>query len=134
MVTLARLGSYIFPPIHSTDSVLRSITTHPLSHSLCQSLTHLLTHCLTHSLIHLLSHPLTHLLSHYVLILHFAITYTVIGTHKIFPHCPDAALQSLLQVEAVLAGGAWPPATDEAPHLCRRWAKLEGGRMVDTPL
>lgn len=28
------------------------------------------------------------------------------------------------EVESVLAGGEWPPATDEAPYLQRRWANL----------
>ena len=37
------------------------------------------------------------------------------------------------EVEAVLSGGAWPPAHDDAPELCRRWCKpnvqAPGGAM-----
>ena len=31
------------------------------------------------------------------------------------------------EVENVLAGGEWPPVTDEAPYLQRRWSRLAPG-------
>lgn len=42
--------------------------------------------------------------------------------------CP----RTIAEVESVLAGGAWPPAKDEAPWLKRRWTKLgaNGDGMV----
>ena len=41
--------------------------------------------------------------------------------------CP----RTVKEVEAVRAGGAWPPAVDEAPWLHRRWGKLaaDGSKM-----
>jgi len=46
--------------------------------------------------------------------------------------CP----RSIEEVEAVVAGGAWPPAMDEVPKLRRNWAvRTDKGRMerVDVP-
>ena len=42
--------------------------------------------------------------------------------------CP----RTVLEVESVCRGGPWPPATDCAPELRRRWSKLDKstGRMV----
>lgn len=37
-----------------------------------------------------------------------------------FTTCP----RTIEEVESVLAGGAWPPAKDEAPYLRRQWTKL----------
>ena len=46
--------------------------------------------------------------------------------------CP----RTVKEVEAVMAGGAWPPEVDEAPWLCRRWGRLadDDKSMVDAPL
>lgn len=46
--------------------------------------------------------------------------------------CP----RTVKEVEAVLSGGQWPPAVDEAPYLFRRWGKLAPGGvgMVDTKI
>ena len=42
--------------------------------------------------------------------------------------CP----RTIEEVEEVLRGGAWPPAVDAAPWLCRRWTRLaEGGAAMD---
>lgn len=40
------------------------------------------------------------------------------------------------EVESVLSGGSWPPSSDEAPYLFRRWGKLAPGGlgMVDIKL
>jgi len=45
--------------------------------------------------------------------------------------CP----RTVSEVEAVMAGGAWPPAVDEAPWLFRRWHTLDkpSGQMVHDP-
>mmetsp|Transcript_3106 Transcript_3106/g.10645 ORF Transcript_3106/g.10645 Transcript_3106/m.10645 type:complete len:237 (-) Transcript_3106:33-743(-) len=44
--------------------------------------------------------------------------------------CP----RTVAEVEGVMAGGAWPPATDAAPDLNRKWAKFENGGLVDVAL
>ena len=36
--------------------------------------------------------------------------------------CP----RTVKEIEEVMAGGAWPPAKDDAPELRRRWTKLSG--------
>jgi len=38
------------------------------------------------------------------------------------------------KLEAVMAGGPWPPEVDAAPDLKRRWARFEGGGLVDVTL
>lgn len=46
--------------------------------------------------------------------------------------CP----RTVEEVESVMNGGAWPPATDAAPELCRKWGGLsaDGKSMVVKPL
>lgn len=34
--------------------------------------------------------------------------------------CP----RTVSEIESVMAGGAWPPSSDEAPYLRRKWVKL----------
>jgi len=43
-----------------------------------------------------------------------AVTKTGIVNYTLTPRTPD-------EIEAVMAGGQWPPATDEAPWLQRQW-------------
>lgn len=46
--------------------------------------------------------------------------------------CP----RTVAEVESVMAGGAWPPARDDAPRMRRQWGKLDEqtGVMVDISL
>lgn len=46
--------------------------------------------------------------------------------------CP----RTVEEVESVMAGGQWPPATDAAPELCRQWGKLapKGKGMMNITL
>ena len=46
--------------------------------------------------------------------------------------CP----RTIEEVEGVMAGSSWPPATDAAPELFRQWARLDKatGTMVEIAL
>ena len=45
--------------------------------------------------------------------------------------CP----RTVNEIESVIAGSAWPPATDEAPYLKRRWVQLsaDGKSLIEVP-
>ena len=51
------------------------------------------------------------------------------------PHVENLSLcpRTVAEVEAVIAGGAWPPERDEAPELFRQWCRpnpeVRGGGM-----
>ena len=56
------------------------------------------------------------------------ITATGMDNYTLCPRTID-------EVEAVMAGGTWPPAEDKAPWLQRRWVTLDkasGCLVVDT--
>ena len=44
-----------------------------------------------------------------------------------FSTCP----RTINEVQAVMAGGTWPPPVDEAPDLGRRWARFADGALED---
>ena len=58
------------------------------------------------------------------------------------PHVENLSLcpRTVAEVEAVIAGGAWPPERDEAPELFRQWCRpnpeVRGGGMerVELPV
>ena len=41
--------------------------------------------------------------------------------------CP----RTINEVQAVMAGGVWPPPVDEAPDLQRRWARFVDGALEE---
>jgi Xaa-Pro dipeptidase len=46
--------------------------------------------------------------------------------------CP----RTIKEIESVIAGGPWPPLSDDAPYLHRRWGQLApgGNGMLDIKL